>query len=143
MKRTRNDGFTLVETLVVIVILGVLAGIAALAAGTFTSTSARSSCTNDYRSVEAALESYREQNGGFPTAGVNGIPAAATGDAIPWLIPTLLKDQPYVANRYQIYVPLGTNTVDVYSAGSSFDAPGVTLISGGTGGTVNDCTLVH
>jgi prepilin-type N-terminal cleavage/methylation domain-containing protein len=61
----RNDsGFTLTELLIVIVILGVLAGIVLLAVGGFTDRGEKSACKAAMKTTEVAVETYRANNSG-------------------------------------------------------------------------------
>ena len=64
--RSTNRGFTLVELLIVIVVLGVLAGIVALAAGSFRSSSVEAACAQDRRIVVSAVEAYKVRHSGAP-----------------------------------------------------------------------------
>ncbi len=62
----RRNGFTFIEILVVVVIIGVLAGIMSVSyvsAGKFTRDSRRK---KDLANVRAALELYKVQNGEYP-----------------------------------------------------------------------------
>jgi general secretion pathway protein G len=60
-------GFTLVELLVVIVILGVLAGIVVFAVGGISNKSTRAACNSDVNSVQTAEEAYFAQNNAYTT----------------------------------------------------------------------------
>jgi len=58
----RENGFTLTELLIVIVILGVLAGIVVFAVNTFTNDSKKTACSADKKSVEVASDAYFAKN---------------------------------------------------------------------------------
>jgi general secretion pathway protein G len=62
--REGQGGFTLIELLIVIVVLGVLAGIAVFAVGNFRQNATQVACQTDQRSVETAVEAYRAANAG-------------------------------------------------------------------------------
>jgi general secretion pathway protein G len=140
--RSDDTGFTLVELLVVIVILGVLAGIAVFAVGNLTTNSVQAACKSDYKTVELAVESYKAQEGEYPTTGDHGL---GSGDAVtaakgllagdtsasphlgPWL-----RDQPINAGHYRIEASTdGSGKVQVYKADG-------TMPIGGTG-NITDC----
>ena len=61
-------GFTLVELLIVIVILGILAGIVVFAVGNLTSNAKTNACSTEKSTIVAALEAYKAQNGSYPTS---------------------------------------------------------------------------
>jgi len=68
-KSTRSDkGFTLVELLIVIVILGVLATVTVFAVRGVTDQGKTSACNADKKTLEVAVEAYIAKNGGgaFP-----------------------------------------------------------------------------
>jgi prepilin-type N-terminal cleavage/methylation domain-containing protein len=73
VERRGEKGFTLVELLIVIVILGVLSTIAVFAVRGISSRGETSACQADYKVLETATEAYLAQNGtttAFPaTAG--------------------------------------------------------------------------
>jgi general secretion pathway protein G len=57
----------LVELLVVIVILGVLAGIVVFAVGGISNKSTRAACNSDVAAVQTAEEAYYAQNNAYTT----------------------------------------------------------------------------
>ena len=65
----REGGFTLVEALIVIVILGILAGIVVFAVQSLTGSGVQASCSTDFKTVQTALEAYKAQMGGYPEGG--------------------------------------------------------------------------
>lgn len=64
----RDRGFTLVELLVVIVILGVLAAVIVFRVGGITNTGKQNACQIETREVNTAIQAYRAQNSAFPSA---------------------------------------------------------------------------
>jgi general secretion pathway protein G len=77
----KDKGFTLVELLIVIVILGVLATVTVFAVQGITDRGATSACKAEVKTVEVAVEAYYAQNGAYPAALSN-------------LVGTFLKTQP-------------------------------------------------
>ena len=64
-------GFTLVELLIVIVILGILAGIVVFAVGNLTSSAQSNACATEESTLVSADEAYKAQNGSYTdTAGL-------------------------------------------------------------------------
>ena len=64
-------GFTLVELLIVIVILGILAGIVVFAVGNLTSSAKTNACSTEKSTIITADEAYKAQNGSYTdTAGL-------------------------------------------------------------------------
>ena len=74
-------GFTLVELLVVIVILGVLAGIVVFAVGGITNNSTKSACNSDVATAQTAEDAYFAQNNAYVT--ITGPRHARFGGAPP------------------------------------------------------------
>lgn len=64
-KQTRgtDDGFTLVELLIVIVVLGVLAGIVVFGVGKFKQDATSAACNADVKTVQTASDAYTAKNG--------------------------------------------------------------------------------
>ena len=58
-------GFTLVELLIVIVILGILAGIVVFAVGNLTSNAKTNACATEKSTIVTADEAYKAQNGSY------------------------------------------------------------------------------
>ena len=63
------------QLLIVIVILGILAGIVVFAVQNLTSSSAQSACSADQKTVQIAVEAFKAQVSHYPSVGDN---AAAT-----------------------------------------------------------------
>jgi general secretion pathway protein G len=111
MKQKRaEEGFTLIELLIVIIILAILAAIVVFAVGTTTTNAKRSSCDQDAKSVETAVEAYKAQNGGTEPADMTA------------LVPLWLRQAPratVATSGYAITLVGGTGEVDVN--GTNYD----------------------
>jgi general secretion pathway protein G len=66
-KNLLQKGFTLVELLVVIVILGILAAVVVFAVGGTTDNAQDKACKAERSTVEAAVEAYKASTGDYPT----------------------------------------------------------------------------
>jgi prepilin-type N-terminal cleavage/methylation domain-containing protein len=120
-----QGGFTLIETLIVVLILGILATIVVIGVGNFESSSASASCQSNFRTLETAAELYKTQEGSYPSAGSTFAVGASDTNAAaalmekdsgksvgPWI-----KDLPYSQGHYQIVVATdGSGAVKVYTA---------------------------
>ena len=62
--KKKDKGFTLVELLIVIVILGILSTVTVFAVRGITTTGRTNACATDKRVLETAAEAYLAQNGG-------------------------------------------------------------------------------
>jgi prepilin-type N-terminal cleavage/methylation domain-containing protein len=97
-KRREEGGFTLVEMLVVVSIIGVLASVAVMAMGSSTSTAKQTACKNDVATVQTAADAYAAKN--------NGTAATALTDLTSGTTP-FLRSAP-TSNDYSIKVTNGT-----------------------------------
>lgn len=74
MKRGRNAGFTLVELLVVITIIGILIALLLPAVQAAREAARRAQCNNNLKQIGLALHSYLERNQVFPASVIYGNP---------------------------------------------------------------------
>lgn len=66
MKRKQREAFTLIELLTVVLIIIILAGLVISTAGYIQKKAARERATSEIAAMEAALESYKADNGIYP-----------------------------------------------------------------------------
>ena len=107
---TDRRGFSLVELLAVLGVIGVLVGLALPAVQAARDTASRAACQNRLRQVGLGLHNYHATRGRFPSSSF-GVNPAAVGPATPdevlsWMVNTLphleqqaLYDQAYTACR--------------------------------------------
>jgi general secretion pathway protein G len=119
-----NSGFTLLELLIVIVFLGILAGVVVFALGGVSTQSAQAACNSDARIVETAVVAFH--NNPNNTAATNQYPAAgAAGEAELTAPASAHFGGPYLRtwpNNHEYYAitldPTAQGQVDVQPSGS-------------------------
>ncbi|MEX0848322.1 MAG: prepilin-type N-terminal cleavage/methylation domain-containing protein [Ilumatobacteraceae bacterium] len=97
----KDKGFTLVELLIVIVILGILSTVTVFAVQGITDKGQASACTAETKTVQTAVETYFAQYGGtaiataayatygvspniVPAGAVQAVPTMSDGTAVTW-----------------------------------------------------------
>ena len=121
-ERRADGGFTLLEMLVVLAIMGLLAAIIAPQVLKYLGTSRTQTAKVQIQNVVAALELYRLDVGRYPTQqeGLNSI-IAAPSTAVGWNGPYLQKPSALMDPWGQPYLyrnPGKHGEIDVYSLGS-------------------------
>jgi prepilin-type N-terminal cleavage/methylation domain-containing protein len=120
--KRKDKGFTLVELLIVIVILGILATVTVFAVRGITDQGQKSSCDTDKVTLQTAVETFFAQ---YP--GMTGkIPTSAVAVNTAWTTTVVANQQPAIA---AFAVPTGITWADGTStAGAN---PGATLVKAG------------
>lgn len=82
---SRRSGFTLIEIMVVVVILGLLAALVVPRIGPQVAEAQRTTAQTQIRSIEDALEMYRMHNGFYPSTnqGLDALVTAPTTSPVP------------------------------------------------------------
>ena len=124
MKKYKQSGFTLIEVIVVLVILGILASIVVPNVISRTDQAQIVKAQQDIRALESALQLYRVDNFAYPTTD-QGLEALAekpsTGpEAKNWQKGGYIKKVPQDPwqNDYQYISPGNQGDFDLYSLGA-------------------------
>ncbi len=119
-----DSGFTLIEILIVIVVLGILAAVVVFALGSQTTKSAKTACMADAKTVETAATAFATENPSANVTQANLLSSSFAGG--PFL-------QSWPSNPTHYYIGLGmtatsapasSTEVDVAPAGTLTVAPG-------------------
>jgi general secretion pathway protein G len=130
-RRSREGGFTLIELVVVMVIIGILAGAVALNIRNRTRDAKRARAVQDIKTIETALDLYAADNGTPPTTqqGLQALKVKPSAPPIPtnWNGPYVRKalidpwNTPYV---YYYPGQLSPDGYDVISYGEDMQPGG-------------------
>lgn len=126
--RKRLQGFTLIEVMVVLLIIGIMAGIIAPQILGSQEEAQLKKAAVDIQQLETALERYKLSNNVFPTTEqtLEALVEQPTIDPIPRNYPEggyirRLPQDPW-GNDYQILSPGELGAIDIFSNGPDLDA---------------------
>ena len=110
LKASIAQGFTLIELMVVVVILGVLAALIVPQVMDRPAQARETKAKQDIRAIQAALDLYKLDNYNYPT----------TDQAMASLVPKYIKRVPKDpwGNKYRYLSPGVKGTVDIYTYGA-------------------------
>lgn len=78
--KNKNSGFTIVELLVVIVVIGILAAISIVSYSGITARARDTQRQSDLSHIQEALELFKIDKGGYPMCGSSGVFVAGSGN---------------------------------------------------------------
>ncbi len=146
MLRQRQQGFTLLEVMVVIVILGIIASMVVPNLMGSQEQAARQKVVVDIRVLEEALDMYRLRNGFYPTTeqGLEALVTASSSQPVPRVFPEggfirRLPKDPW-GEDYILVSPGQLGRIDIFSkgpdrvAGTNDDIGNWNLDADGAGG---------
>lgn len=152
-RKTRQQGFTLMELLIVMVILSILVAIATGAYASSTRRGRDNRRKNDLRSLSTALETYYGDKGRYPTGTGGVIMGCGSGDtsACPWgdtvngfkdqygtLYMVLMPQDPLTSQQTYYYESSGTS-YKIYAKLENLNDAGDGVDQNGYAGT--DCSI--
>jgi general secretion pathway protein G len=121
-KKTSSEGFTLIELLIVITIIAILASLVLAAAGSVQKKGARSRTEAEIAAMGAALESYKADNGDYPSNSVSTNSAA--------LVTNLMPSSGKVYFEFKTKSLTNNNFLDPFGSSYNYRYPGLPNQSG-------------
>lgn len=97
-RHKQQTGFTIVELLIVIVVIGILAAIVIVAYSGVQDKARYSAMQSDLNSLNKAIQLYYVDNGAYPFSGATGGNVTGATINIPGLIPTYITKSPTIPN---------------------------------------------
>ena len=117
MENKQDKGFTLVELLIVIVILGILATVTVFAVRGITDQGQVSACSADQKTLETAAETWFAQYGGTAIPGATAFTAKNGVSIVPADTPEgALVKAGFLVSESSNYTLLGTGKMTVQNA---------------------------
>lgn len=134
IKRKSVSGFTLIEIMVVVVILGILASLIVPKIMSRPEQARIVKAKNDVHAIETALELYKLDNGFYPSTdqGLQALVVQPTASPVPtnWKAGGYLREIPLDpwGRAYQYLNPGSHGEIDIYSFGSAGPNSSATII---------------
>ena len=120
MRAARSNGFTIVELLIVIVVIGILATITIVAYGNIQSKAKFNKINAELITMRKLINMYKAENGTYPsTGGTYRYQRVDGNNFIPGVVPAYANVLPKVTDT-----PYGGNTNDTYIYASNATATG-------------------
>ncbi len=134
INRKSTKGFTLIEIMVVVVILGILASLIVPKIMSRPEQARIVKAKNDVHAIETALELYKLDNGFYPSTdqGLQALVMQPTSNPVPtsWKSGGYLREIPMDpwGRAYQYLNPGAHSEIDIYSFGSEGPNSSATII---------------